>query len=207
MFPSFIFLVSHVCHRNDRVDAAVLPSSCISALVLYLWQICLPLWRDPEGWPLASILLGFSAFSVFSFLHYLSSLLPLMYLFLSLFFSTLRVWKLHVFSRFSEVVILKCPCAGAPFQRAVQTPSQHCSEHWSVTLLLPASAPICAVITQCPSLLFHCHFSCETTFLLLEIHSLEFSCSVWKCMYFTLVPERYFCLVWNSRWTFIFSVH
>lgn len=129
------------------------------------------------------------------------------FIFVFLFFSTLRVWKLHVFSRFSEVVILKCPCAGAPFQRAVQTPSQHCSEHWSVTLLLPASAPICAVITQCPSLLFHCHFSCETTFLLLEIHSLEFSCSVWKCMYFTLVPERYFCLVWNSRWTFIFSVH
>ena len=85
LFPSFIFSVSYICHRNGRVDAAALPSSCISADVTDLLTFVVRPGR---------VAFGFHSVWVFSLLcvlilPYLSSLLPLVYLFLSFsFFSS-----------------------------------------------------------------------------------------------------------------------
>lgn len=144
---------------------------CLRPASQLMWQICLPLWWDLEGWPLASILFGFSACSVFS-----SCLTCLLFFHLSIYFclslfSPLLVWKLPVFSGFSEAVFLKCPCAGAPFHRAARAPL---SSALSAGLSHCCSSLCTHVCCGHSFLLLHCHFSCKTTCLLLEVHSLEF---------------------------------
>ena len=145
----------HTHHGNGRVGAAALPSSCLSALVLYLWQICSPLWQDLEGWPLASILFGFSACSVFSFLPYLSSLLPFVYLFLSFCFSSSTCLKIAcslwvLWSGYPQLSMCRSPlhrAARAHPSSALCAGLSHCHSSLCVHVCCDHSSLLC-----------HCHF-------------------------------------------------